>query len=52
VRETYYSTALSGSDPNYLRKASKEGDAVIRFGFFACGRRTAGGLKYQVSWCI
>jgi hypothetical protein len=37
VRETYYSTALPASDPNYLRKASKEGDAVVRFGFLHVG---------------
>jgi hypothetical protein len=37
VRETYYSTALSGSDPNYLRKASMEGNAVVRFEFLHVG---------------
>jgi hypothetical protein len=31
--KTDYSTALSGSDPNYLRKASMEGNAVVRFEF-------------------
>jgi hypothetical protein len=54
VGETYYSPALSGSDPNYLREASMEGNAVVRFEFLHVGdgRRVAGGLKYQVSWCI
>jgi hypothetical protein len=37
VGETYYSTALSGSDPNYLRKASMEGNAVVRFEFLHVG---------------
>jgi hypothetical protein len=52
--ETDYSTEPRGSDPNYLRKASMEGNAVVRFEFLHVGdgRRAAGGLKYQVSWCI
>jgi hypothetical protein len=35
--ETYYSTALPGSDPNYLRKASMEGNALVRFEFLHVG---------------
>jgi hypothetical protein len=52
--ETDYSTALPGSDPNYLGEASMEGNAVVRceFGHAGDGLRAAGGLKYQVSWCI
>jgi hypothetical protein len=52
VGETVYSTALPGSDPNYLQKASMEGNAVVRFEFLHVGDgwRAAGGLKYQVSW--
>jgi hypothetical protein len=52
--ETDYCTAHAGSDPNYLGKASIEDNAVVRceFGHVGDGRQAAGGLKYQVSWCI
>jgi hypothetical protein len=41
VGETVHSTALPGSDPNYLGKASMEGIAVVRceFGHVGDGRR-------------
>ena len=49
VGETVYNTALPGSDPNYLGKASMEGNAVVRceFGLVGDGLRAAGGLKYR-----
>jgi hypothetical protein len=52
VGETVHSTALPGSDPNYLGKASMEGNAIVRceFGHVGDGRRA--DSKYQVSWCI
>jgi hypothetical protein len=46
VGETYYSTALPGSDPNYLGKASMEGNAVVRceFGHTDGGRTQVPGF--------
>jgi hypothetical protein len=33
MRENDYSTAHTGSDPNYLGDASMEGNAVVRYEF-------------------
>jgi hypothetical protein len=40
--------------PKLFGEASMEGNAVVRweFGHVGDGLRAAGGLKYQVSWCI
>jgi hypothetical protein len=44
--ETDYSTAHAGSDPNYLGKASMEGNAVVRceFGHVGGGRTRVPGF--------
>jgi hypothetical protein len=46
--ETYYSTALPGSDPNYFGKASMEGNAVVRceFGHVGDGRRADSSTRF------
>jgi hypothetical protein len=49
VGETDYSTAHTGSDPNYLGEAS-----VVRceFGHVGDGLRAAGGLKYHAGFLV
>jgi hypothetical protein len=46
--ETDNSTALPGSDPNYLGKASMEGNAVVRceFGHVGDGRRADSSTRF------
>jgi hypothetical protein len=46
--ETDYSTAHAGSDPNYLGKASMEGNAVVRceFGHVGDGRRADSSTRF------
>jgi hypothetical protein len=48
VRETDYCTAHAGSDPNYLGKASMEGNAVVRceFGHVGDGRRADSSTRF------
>jgi hypothetical protein len=46
--ETDYCTAHAGSDPNYLGKASMEGNAVVRceFGHVGDGRRADSSTRF------
>jgi hypothetical protein len=48
VGETDYSTAHAGSDPNYLGKASMEGNAVVRCesGHVGDGRRADSSIRF------
>jgi hypothetical protein len=48
VRETDYSTAHAGSDPNYLGKASMESNAVVRceVGHVGDGRRADSSNRF------
>jgi hypothetical protein len=50
--ETDNSTALPGSDPNYLGKASMEGNAVVRceFGHVGDGRRADSSTRFPGAW--
>jgi hypothetical protein len=56
VGETDCSTALPGSDPNYLRKAFMEGNAVVRFEFLHVGdgRRADSSTRFPgaSSYCF